>query len=144
MPYTHYLITRGASPKGRDKARPFTPLLLTSIHLSLLDVRKELAPKLAARESMFAAPGASPLEVLKQATRPYMVDLLSDLWLSEVRLAPFRSVVNEGEDAIHWILFGSGRLPEPWQGGADGVIPPLTPVTIRRLDSATRFEVIEP
>ena len=67
---------------------------------------------------------------------------MTDLWLSEVRLASDCAEADAGEEAIKWILVfdPKGRVLPDWQGPADGVVPKATPVTIRARDAAvSRF-----
>jgi hypothetical protein len=87
---------------------------------------------------------ATMMEQIRAFSGRYAVALLSDLWLSEVRLGTACSEIGAEEEAIEWVLMFDRQarsLPD-WQGPADGVIPKATPVTIRaRQGSLSRLKI---
>lgn len=140
--YTHWLVTRGRDNQDRSRANPFTPIVLAPIEKwTLRDLRGLVQARIDHLAGIFLPETASAIDHLKAGSRKSIAETYSDLWVREVRLTA-ENDADANEGYVHWALFGNGRLPEPWQGGADGIIPKETPYTIWR-HAARLFKVIE-
>lgn len=141
--YTHWLVTIGTGPVRGTK---FTPIILVQkSYYSTALLRKVVAEKVDKLNTLLLSPEAPSTALFNELANPGALRRTTDLWLSDVRLAVrvLDHDLGDDEEAIAWTLFGS-RLAPAWQGPADGVIPKETPVTIRRIGSASKYEIIDP
>lgn len=135
--YDHWLVTKGKDPSSVPP-RGLVPIVLMRKTERQEDLIDRVLQEVDYRIRLFLEDDASPIEVLRASTRPYVVDLVSNLWCRDVRvianmaLPPQRGwqPFGEGEDGIAWTLVNHMVAPELWQGPADGVIPRVASTTI--------------
>lgn len=143
MEYDHWLVTKGKDRHSVGK-HGLVPIVLVHQHVGMSELARLVRIEVDKRICVFLDDTVPSIEVLRASTRPYVVDLISNLWLSSVRLATHIPFYNQfDEKFIWWSLFGPLR-PPVWQGPADGVIPVGTPVTASAGDvEPTPFKIID-
>jgi hypothetical protein len=141
MEYDHWLVTKG---KDRHSVRKhgLVPIVLVHQHVGMSELARLVRIEVDKRICVFLDDTVPSIEVLRASTRPYVVDLISNLWLSAVRLSDINYTQEATEEAIIWGLRGIRRAPE-WQGPADGVISPSRPATLRQRCSMAPFKIID-
>lgn len=147
--YTHWLVTKGKDPTSVGR-RGLVPIVMMCKSDDVKDLRRMVQAEIDQRIRIFLQDNATAMEVLRASSRSYVAEMLNDLWLRDVRLswrpgAITRSwgVWGPDETVIAWTLVGD-RIPEEWQGPADGVIPAETPLTIFAKDvPAVPFKLVE-
>jgi len=138
--YTHWLVTKGRDPASVPP-RGLVPLVLApKATTNLRQLVHLVHAEIDRRAKLLAQAGA--MQTLMAAVRPYVVEMIADLWVTEVRLHR-ECTWFQDEEAIRWIVWGIRGTLQDWQGPADGVIPSETPVTIRSKSVApARFEIL--
>jgi hypothetical protein len=142
--YTHWLVTKGKWPNSAI-LRGYTPVLLVArADFNLVALRKLVVADAERRATIFLSANHTEIDRLSAMTSDYIADHFCNLWVSTVRLVGLPFQISEAdEEATHWTLFGQGKTAPAWQGPADGVVPPETPVTVRPIAiEPSRFEVI--
>ena len=145
--YPYLLVTQRPHRQALRPGQRLTPIALhprTDVD-SYQKLRRRVENRVRSLAGMWLCAECSGIEMLRAVSDPFIAGLLNDLWLTEVRLIGREDEVYQGEERTEWVVFGEGRLPEPWQGPADQVIPRETPVTVRSFTitpSAFRVEAV--
>lgn len=143
MEYDHWLVAKGKDRHSVGK-HGLVPIVLVHQHVGMPELARLVRIEVDKRICVFLDDTVPSIEVLRASTRPYVVDLMNNLWLSNVRLLREGDIDDMREVAIGWILRGSGVRTPDWQGPADGVIPNSTPITVRDIWSPpSAFKIID-
>lgn len=132
--FDFFMVTHHRSRLDLSGGQRLTPVALCRKGEAdgFVALRRKVEAQVRRLAGLWLARDCRAIDVVKAVSDPFIAGLLGNLWLSEVRLAPAgQGRVAACEEATYWVLASSGGLPERWQGPADGVIPPLLPVTVR-------------
>lgn len=129
--YTHWLVTRGEEPDSINRPHAFVPIVLLPMTAGRKELHRAVVKEVERRTRLLLKENATSFDALIASIRPYALDLTMNLWIRDVRLvSEFDRGRFTNETAIVWTLVGSRAQIAYWQGAADGVIPPETPVTL--------------
>ena len=140
--FDHLLVTHHRSRADLRRRERLTPIALQPLSEpdALRALRRLVEEKVRKLTAIWLPINHDGMDVVKAISDPFVVGLVRDLWLTEVRLARIPDSegqegetlwVHSSEEATRWVHCNSGKLPELWQGPADGVIPEALPFTIR-------------